>query len=296
MELYAGSINGLFKHCYLLVTRTASGMFRFAKFALSLPLCLAPSIRYTSRHWRRSRQSQKDPSIRPTHELSPWPSNPAKDSLDSSEVSSAETANAPRATVRKAQSSSPLKELHFLREIASKDGEKILVEIAKSSHYQDIVSLICRARVLGIDLMASSSRMEALRIASCIPAKFDCYCCEVQICQVRNLIKNQLDEWLDKCASRALQSTNAAMTLIFPFRQWKRTCKAVRCIAINAIVARSARTIRSIVHRYVGATVTRLALFIGAFVVTVANSTIKGFSRIARTERGWRSSISLGSS
>lgn len=137
------------------------------KVALYVPRGLAPSVRYGSRYWQRSRQKQ---TIPPTHELRLWRVDWLTGGSGSSRMPNIETADS---------------DVPFLHLLSSKDGEKVLFEIIKLLHYTDVVNLSLTSKKLRTELFGSSSRVQALRIASCVPAKSGCYSCNMQICEVR---------------------------------------------------------------------------------------------------------------
>jgi hypothetical protein len=150
--------------------------------ALYVPQGLAPLFRYGSRSWQRSRQKQTSPL---TQELHLWRVSQLKDESHPSEVPSREKADTPQ-TVDLQEIPKPIqRKFSFLRLLSSEDGEKIRLKIIMFLHYTDVVNLSLTSKNMRAELFGSSLRVEALRIASCIPMKSGCYYCNTQICEVR---------------------------------------------------------------------------------------------------------------
>jgi hypothetical protein len=148
---------------------------------LFIPRRLAPPVRYTSRYWRRSRQKQ---SSLPTHEFHLWRIHPSNEKQDTLEFSSKGISSIRSSVVLQKLPSHVVLPAPLLRLLSHQGSDTILLRIAFFLHYNDVVKLSLLSKQLRSTLFKSSTFAESLRIASCISSKSECYCCNMQICEV----------------------------------------------------------------------------------------------------------------
>jgi hypothetical protein len=153
------------------------------KVSLFIPRHLAPPVRYRSRYWRRSRQKQTG---LPTHELRLWTVSPSDEKHISIEISSKSLASRRSTIIVPQFPPLDLPLFPLLKFLSRESNTPILLEIISYLHYTDVITLSLLSKRVRSELFGSSSQVEALRVASCIPAKIACYCCNTQICAVRN--------------------------------------------------------------------------------------------------------------
>jgi hypothetical protein len=155
---------------------------------LFIPRRLAPPVRYTSRYWRRSRQKQ---GSLPTHEFHLWRVRPSNDKRDTLEFSSKGISSIRNSVVLQKLPSQVILPAPLL---SRQGSDTILLRIAFFLHYNDVVKLSLLSKQFRSTLFESSTFAESLRIASCISSKSECYCCNMQICEVLTIRQKDFNQ------------------------------------------------------------------------------------------------------